>query len=347
MLLSHLVLVLGTAVITFCLYPLWIKFLYAHKMGEKIRETGPQTHLKKQGTPTMGGLVFVLTAVAVTFIFNRSREQSILPIFVALLSGAFGLLDDLSKLYRQNVLFNLFPFLRNSSHKSLISRFMGVFGSKTGKEDLDSFQKFFIQLCIGVFVAYWCYVKLGWHQLWLPLMGNVDVGLFYPIFIIGLFLLFLNCVAFTDGLDGLLGGLSIIVFLAWWAISYLFGYYSLAGFCATFTGSLLAFMYFNIYPARIFMGNVGSHVLGAVMVMISIVLHRELAFFVIGCVFLVDGLSSPLQSLSKELTKKKIFLMAPIHHHFELLGWPESKVVFRFWIFGIIFAFGGILISFL
>jgi phospho-N-acetylmuramoyl-pentapeptide-transferase len=121
-----------------------------------------------------------------------------------------------------------------------------------------------------------------------------------------------------------------------------FGYNSLSAFVATFIGALLPFLYFNIYPARVFMGNVGSHVLGATLVLLAILLHREFALFIILAVFLIDGLSSPLQQLSVKLTKKRIFLMAPLHHHFEILGWPETKVTMRFWVLGCICALLGL-----
>jgi len=345
--LHDLTLLIVTTFLTFLLYPFWIRFLYKYKMGEKIRKGGPKIHLKKQGTPTMGGLVFVVSVALITFFFNRSREQTILPLFVATLAGGFGLLEDFSKLYKQNILANILPIFRSRIHENPIRKFVSIFGSKTEKGEQDSFQKLLIQGSIGGFVAYWTYFKLGWDYIWLPLIGNIHIGLMYPIFIILLFLLILNCVAFTDGLDGLLGGLSLIAFVAWWVIARQLDYYSLAGFNATFIGALIAFLYFNINPARIFMGNVGSHVLGASMAIIAIVMHREIALLIIGAVFLFDGISSPLQSFSKKVLDKKIFKMAPIHHHFELLGWEETKIVFRFWLFGIAFAFAGILTALL
>jgi hypothetical protein len=171
MLLLQIGLLLCTTFLTFLLYPFWIKFLYKFKMGERIRVQGPETHLKKQGTPTMGGLVFVVSVSFMTFFFNKSREQSILPLFIATLSGAFGLLEDFSKLYKQNVLANILPFFNNPTNQGPLRRIIGIFGSKTGKGDLDSLQKLLIQLAIGGFVAYWTYFKLGWHTLWVPLFG--------------------------------------------------------------------------------------------------------------------------------------------------------------------------------
>ncbi len=336
------------------LYPFWIKFVYAFQMGESIREDGPKTHLKKQGTPTMGGLVFTFVAAIITFIFNRSRTQTLFPVFVASLAGLFGLIEDFTKVFSSS----LFSFKRrvfgffNISKGFLVKfresfvEFWRVVGSRDS-EGLQTYQKFFFQLSIAGFAAYWTYFKLGWDYIWFPLVGNVHIGLFYPVFIIVLFIVILNSVAFTDGLDGLAGGLSLFSICGYWAIALLLGYNSLASFCATLVGALIPFLYFNIFPARLFMGNVGSHVLGATLAMLGIVMHREAALFFLVLIFLVDGISSPLQSLSAKLTGKRIFRMAPLHHHFELLGWHESKVTMRLWLFGILFTFVGIFIALL
>ena len=196
-------------------------------------------------------------------------------------------------------------------------------------------------------MAYWAYFKLGWDYIWMPFLGNIHIGIFYPVFVFLLFIIIINSVSFTDGLDGLAGGLAFFSFVTFWAISRVLGYNSLAGFCATFVGALLPFLYFNVYPARIMMGNVGSHVLGATLAVLAIATHREVAFILIGMMFLIDGVTSPLQQISVKLTGKRLFRMAPIHHHFEKLGWPEAKVTFRFWIFSIFFALLGFFISLL
>lgn len=344
-------------VISAGIYPFWIRFVYRFQMGEKIRSDGPKTHLKKRGTPTMGGLVFILVAAVITFVFNRSRTQTLFPLFVASLAGLFGVVEDFTKVFKHSV------FGRVFSLRTLLAKFFGkkglfshlftgfkefwrIVGSNPDK-GLQTYEKFFFQFGIAGFAAYWTYFKLGWDYIWFPLVGNVHLGLFYPLFIILLFIVILNSVAFTDGLDGLAGGLSFFAFCGYWVIARLLGYNSLASFCATFVGALIPFLYFNIYPARVFMGNVGSHVLGATLAMLGIIMHREAALLVLLVVFLVDGISSPLQSLSVKLTGKRIFRMAPLHHHFELLGWPETKVTFRFWLFGIFFSFVGIFIALL
>jgi phospho-N-acetylmuramoyl-pentapeptide-transferase len=350
-----------SAAISVVLYPVWIRFVYKYQMGEDVRTDGPQTHLAKRGTPTMGGLVFVLTVGLVTVFSNRSRDQTVFPLFVASLAGLFGLLEDLAKVYKRSGLPGFFEYHFGTLSLGIVgvvlvrlvrkpwfffTEFWRIVGSNTDV-GIQTHQKFFIQAIIAGFVSYWTYFKLGWDYIWFPLIGNIHLGIGYPLFIFLLFIAVLNFVAFTDGLDGLAGGLSFFAFCAFWVISAVFELNSLSTFCATFVGALLPFLYFNIYPARVFMGNVGSHVLGATLVLLGILLHREFALILILMVFLVDGASSPLQQLSVKLTGKRLFLMAPLHHHFELLGWPETKVTLRFWLFGIGFAFIGIFVSLL
>jgi len=349
-----------SGMLAFILYPYWINFVYKFQMGEEIRSDGPKTHLLKVGTPTMGGLIFVLTVALVTITFNSSRTQTLFPLFVACVAGLLGLMEDFTKVYRHSGLPGFFEyhfgkflksgFLRKARRSvlstpwELFKEFWRIVGSSK-ESGIQTHQKFLFQALMGGFVSYWTYVKLGWDYIWFPLIGDVHVGWIYPVVTFILFIVILNAVAFTDGLDGLAGGLALIAFIAFWVVSDLLGYKSIAGFCAVFIGALIPFLYFNVFPARVFMGNVGSHVLGAVLAVLAILIHREIAFLVIGLPFLVDGISSPLQQLSVRLTKKRLFRMAPLHHHFELLGWHESKVTIRFYLFGIFFAFAGIFVA--
>ena len=346
-------------VLSAILYPFWIRFVYRFQMGERIREDGPKIHLKKKGTPTMGGLVFIFTTAVVTFLFNRSRTQTLFPLFIASLAGLFGLVEDFTKVFNNSVFFDIlvkrrrdiasFFKLKRSLLEKVFSKFVGFWKAVGSNADkgFQTYEKFLFQFSIAGFVAFWTHFKLGWDYIWFPLVGNIHLGLLYPVFIIILFIVILNSVAFTDGLDGLAGGLSLFAFCGFWVIAQVLGYYSLASFSATFVGALIPFLYFNIYPARVFMGNVGSHVLGATLAILGIVLHREFALFVLVAVFLVNGISSPLQSLSVKFTGKRLFRMAPLHHHFELLGWPETKVTMRYWLFGIFSTFLGIFVSLL
>ncbi len=357
--LEDLLFLLVTFVATFALYPLWINFVYRYHMGERIRGDGPESHQKKQGTPTMGGVVFLLTIAVVTLLFNRSRTQTLFPIFVTALAGMLGLLEDFSKVYKTSDLPKLFGARQTTTGLSklfFIKPFVWVWdhfksalriiGSSPGR-GFSSHQKMLIQFFLAGFVAYWTYIKLGWDFLWLPLIGNVEIGIFYPFFIFFLFLAVMNFVAFTDGLDGLVAGLAVLAFGFYWVIAGQLAYNSLTGLAATFIGGLIPFLYFNIFPARIFMGDVGSHALGAALAVFAIVMHREVALFLILAVFLVDGFSSPLQQITYKLTKKRLFRMAPLHHHFELLGWNETKVALRFWLFGAVFGFVGVFIALL
>ncbi len=348
--------------ISLVLYPLWINFVYRFQMGESVRNDGPITHKKKEGTPTMGGLVFVFSVSVVSLFLNRSRTQTLFPLFVATLAGLLGIIEDFTKVYRRSGLpgFLEYHFSQLFNRKSRGIKEIGIFSKVWGmfKElsrvvgssddsGIQTYQKFIVQGILAGFVSYWAYFKLGWDYIWFPLIGNVHIGLGYPLFIFILFIVILNAVAFTDGLDGLAGGLSMISLISFWILSRVLGYNSLAGFCATFVGALIPFLYFNIFPARVFMGNVGSYVLGAIMAILAVVMHREVAFLIIGIVFLVDGVSSPLQQLFFKYTRKRLFRMAPLHHHFEMLGWHESKITLRFILFGVFFAFFGIFIAIL
>jgi phospho-N-acetylmuramoyl-pentapeptide-transferase len=343
------------------MYPFYIKFLYRFQLGEEIRGDGPESHQKKSGTPTMGGLVILISVFLTTLFFNLNITQTIFPLFIIALSGLFGIIEDLTKISAKTG-YEFFKFnpgnnllIKNSKRflnfifgkpAQLFVEFWRMLGSKT-ERGLQSYQKFLIQAGIAGFVSYWTYFKLGWDYIWFPFIENITIGYFYPIFIFLFFFLVLNSVAITDGLDGLVGGLSLISFMSFWVICSFLDYKSLSGFIATFIGALLVFLYFNVHPARLFMGNVGSHILGAALALIPILIHREILILIIYIVFLVDGLSSPIQSFFFKLTGKRIFLMAPIHHHFELKGWPETKVTLRFWIFGIVAGLLGVFVAIL
>ena len=347
--------------LTAVLYPFWINFVYKYHMGEEIRSDGPSTHLVKKGTPTMGGMVFILVVAIITFAFNSSRTQTLFPVVVASMAALFGIIEDFTKIYKNLELkqifrlnFNLFGSSQPSKLSKIIfypwhlfTEFWRVVGSSEKKGGLQTYHKFMIQASIAGFVSYWTYFKLGWDYIWMPLIGNINIGILYPFLIFFLFIVVLNSVAFTDGLDGLAGGLSLIAIGAFWVVATLLGYNSLATFCATFVGALIPFLYFNVFPARVFMGNVGSHVLGAIIALLAVVMHREIILIFVAGVFLIDGISSPLQQLSVKFTGKRIFRMAPLHHHFEMLGWPENKVTNRFWLAGIMLAFIGIFVALL
>ncbi len=345
--------------LSFAIYPFWITFVYKFKMREAIRDEGPQSHLVKVGTPSMGGFVFILTVALITILFNTNRDQTVFPIFVAAMAGLLGLLEDFVKVYKVSGLRELFSIGLGwgFSYSNKLTRFLSLpikffikltdmVGSSTGR-GIKTYKKFLIQIAIAGFVSYWTYIRLGWDYFWMPLIGNVNVGIFYPLIIFFMFMAVLNFVAFTDGLDGLAGGLGLISFVGYWVIAIHLEYFSIAALCATFIGAMMPFLYFNIYPARIFMGDVGSHVLGATLAILAVVMHREIAMLFLLAVFLVDGITSPLQQFSVKLTGKRILRMAPLHHHFEMAGWPETKVTMRFWLFGAFFCCVGVFVALL
>lgn len=353
---------LASFLFAFAWAPLLIKFLYRFQIREEIRRSGPQTHLVKQGTPTMAGLLIVFSTVLISLVFNLSRSETYLPIFALILAGALGASEDLAKIFEKKVIreasgetskifrrdLRFYLSLKNLFKLpwDLFRDLLGDLGSYDSV-GLRGYQKYIIQLLIGGFFAYWFYFKLGWSTYWLPLLGNLPLGFFYLPISIFLFTLFLNSVAITDGLDGLAGGLLVSLFASLGLIATVQNQLGLALFCATIVGCLLSFLYFNFYPARVFMGNIGSHALGAAAFVVAFMLRKELILFILGGVFVIEVISDFLQVGSKKMRGKKVFLMAPLHHHFELLGWPETKVTLRFWLFGGIFSLLGLLLSFI
>jgi phospho-N-acetylmuramoyl-pentapeptide-transferase len=360
-LISDISLLFLSLILGFLVYPWYIRFLKRYQLGEDIRTDGPQTHLAKKGTPTMGGMPILVIITIVTLIFNFNRNQTIFPLFVLSLAGLFGIIEDLTKISNKmgyeifkfnpynNTLIASFKKVLNfvlGTPAYLFAEFWRILGSKTDR-GLKSYQKFIIQAGIASFVSYWTYFKLGWDYIWFPFVGDVSIGFGYPILIFFLFFLVLNSVNITDGLDGLVGGLSLISLTCLWVVCFTLQFFSLSSLIASVVGVLIVFLYFNVFPAKIFMGNVGSHVLGALLALIPILIHREILILIIYLVFLVDGISSPIQSIFYKLTKRRIFLMAPVHHHFEMLGWPETQITLRFWIIGIICAFAGLIVALL
>ena len=234
--LFDLIFLFSAIIVGFILYPFWINFVYRFNMGEDIRSDGPTTHLQKRGTPTMGGMVFVITVFIVSIFFNRSRTQTLFPLFIASIAGLLGIVEDFTKVYRKSGLpgfieYHFGNFFKNKIHTveassvNLWNRIWNAFKSASNvvgsgsDSGLQTYHKFIFQGVLALFVAYWTYVKLGWDFLWFPLIGNVHIGFLYPIFVFLLFIVILNSVAFTDGLDGLAGGLSVISFLSFWILA--------------------------------------------------------------------------------------------------------------------------------
>lgn len=306
--------------LTMVFTPFLTNFLYKHKLGKKIRkEKAPiysALHKEKENIPTMGGLLIWITVLVVTFLLNFSREATWLPLFTIVLIGIIGAIDDLSNI--------------------------------KGKGGLRARHKLIWQIIISLLGAYWFYFKLGWGSrgLHIPGVGDFAIGPWYiPLFILVL-VSTMNAVNITDGLDGLAAGLLLFSFFAYGVIALAQGQIGIAAFCGTIIGSLLAFLWFNIYPARFFMGDTGSMSLGATLGVVAMLTNSVVVLPIIGLVFVLETLSVIIQVCYRKITGgKKLFLSAPFHHHLEARGWPEPKVVMRLWVLGAVFATIGLVIG--
>ena len=303
--------------------PILTNFLYKNNIGKRIRDSKDapifaKLHEKKAGTPTMGGILIWVTTAILTLIFNLERSATWLPVFCLVATGIVGAIDDL----------------------------WNVRGKGPNGGGMAFRQKFLLYTIIAAIGAYWFYYKLGWNSIHIPKVGDFIIGGWY----IPLFIVVLVWMAFssneTDGLDGLAGGIFAICYGAYALICLTQGKAELAAFCATVMGGLLAFLWFNIPPARFFMGDTGSMSLGMTLGVIAFLTNTVAVLPIITLVFLAEGLSFIVQFLSKKLRHgKKIFLSSPIHHHFEAIGWPEYKITMRFWIINAISAVAGIAIA--
>lgn len=278
----------------------------------------------KRKVPTMAGVLIWLVVAGLTLLFNWSRAETYLPAFTIVTFGVLGLVDD----------------------------FINVKGKNgNGVAGLRFWVKMIWLLALAALGAWWFFYKLGWSAIHIPggrffgLPPNVEIGFWYiPLFIL-VIVSAANAVNLTDGLDGLAGGLLAVVFGAYTVIALSQGKVELAAFCGTVVGAVLAYTWFNIYPARFFMGDTGSLALGATLGVIAMLTNTALVLPIIGFVFVVDTLSSIIQIASKKLAHRKVFIVAPLHHHLEAIGWPETKVTMRFWVIGTVFAVIGLFIA--
>jgi phospho-N-acetylmuramoyl-pentapeptide-transferase len=306
--------------------PLFTDFLYRNRLGKRIRKTGYdektapifyRLHKGKENTPTMGGLLIWVTVAVITLLFNLSRAGTWLPLFALVATGMIGAIDDLANIKG-----------RGPNNGGLRFRY-----------------KLLIYLTIAVVGAGWFYFKLGWDMFHLPGVGDYSLGLWYiPLFMV-VITFFAFAVNETDGLDGLAGGTLAIAYAAYAVIAFVLGKFALAAFCGTVVGALLAFLWFNIYPARFFMGDTGSMALGMTLGVIAFLTNTVAVLPIIGFVFVIEAFSVIIQIFSKRVFKKKVFLSAPVHHHLEALGWPETKVTMRFWVISAIMASIGLMIA--
>lgn len=334
-----------SAIITFLLYPPLINFLYRLQVREEINPDAPRTHVVKQGTPTAAGALPLIIFLVLNLFFNLTPQTGVLIGIVCAL-GIIGLIQDLLKIYHRSLLRNfvrgkITPLVAFSDFSWNIYRIL-LLPWRTFKEifralgssdvgEIHPYQKILAESAIGILLV-----------VWLVIHSPVDFSLLYFSFILLEFLFLVNSISVTDGLDGLLGGLLVISFSALLIIALAFGFSSLAVAAGILIGGLLPFLYFNIHPARVFMGNVGALGWAGAFVTLGFLMRQEWALFVIGGVFVAEGLSVLLQVGSVKLGRERVFLMAPIHHHFEMKGWAETKVTMRFWLVGAFLAFLGL-----
>jgi phospho-N-acetylmuramoyl-pentapeptide-transferase len=310
------------------LTPLYTSAAFSGKWWKKARTTAitgekavfyQRLHAAKhtRNIPTMAGIIFVLSTVIVTLSGNLLRSETWLPLAAMVGAAAIGLVDD-------------------------VINIRGIGGGIAG---MRAKVKSLFLVGISLVGGLWFYEKLGVNAVHIPFFSAWHLGwLIIPLFILVIFST-ANAVNMTDGLDGLAGGLSAIAFGAYAIISLIEKKYALSGFCMTIVGALLSYTWFNIYPARFFMGDVGSFALGTALGVVAMLTDTVFLLPVIAIVFVAEIGSVALQILSKKFRGgKKIFLSSPIHHHFEALGWPETKVTMRFWILGEVAALVGLML---
>lgn len=352
------------AVTAYAWAPFLIKILYHFKIvkGNKTELINLGTHAHKINTPVMGGLLVVITVLILTYIFNWSRSFTYVPIGVMIISAFLGAIDDLLNIYgserRSRKIGHIIQLIK--IHKqvkmrlwyiitfpwSLFKRLSVWFGSHTTKGVLVH-EKLVLQFIAGTVAAWWIYVKLGpaWHYIYLPFGIDLNAGwIIVPIMII-LVVFTANAVNIADGMDGLAGGMLITTFSALSILSWINGFGEIAILNATTAGALVAYTYFNIKPARIMMGDVGSLGLGALLAVNTLAIGEIGTLFFLGFMFYIEAFSVVIQVIGRYILGRRIFKMAPIHHHFEILGWSEEKTVMRFWVIHFIFVVFGFWLS--
>jgi len=341
------VLTFASFILTMIFTPIWSGFLYKYKIGARIKKTSisgeklsyvNKLHAHKCGTPTMGGVLIWATVLILAVFMSYfapwlserignvwvsrldflERSQTWLPLFALVSTAILGLVDDYMSIRRK--------------------------GTNKGGGMRFAWRIIWLFLIAGL-GAWWFYSKLGWHQVHIPAIGNFDIGLWYiPIF---MFAIIATAVSSneTDGLDGLNAGILIEAFFAFAIIAFFQGKMDLAAFCGAIAGALTAFLWFNFYPARFFMGDTGAISLGATLGVVAMLTNSFIILPFVVFIYLIESSSVIVQLSSKKIFRRKVFLSAPIHHHFEARGWPETKVTVRFWIINGVVAILGIMIG--
>ena len=299
-------------------YEFWKKQKTASVTGEALTVVN-KLHAKKiaRHIPTMAGVIGVIAVVVLTVLLNLKREQTWLPLAGLAGGAAIGLIDDI----------------------------LNVWGSNRKDAGLRAPVKFAMIIALSGFLAWFFAFKLHFTTVMIPFIGNFEIGYWLvPLFIFAI-VATSNAVNISDGLDGLAGGLLSAAFGAFGIIALVQNQHNLAAFCFTVLGALLAYLWFNVYPARFFMGDVGSFAWGTSLGVVAMLTNSLLLLPVIGLIFVIEAGSSAIQIFSKKVFKRKVFISAPIHHHLEATGWEETKITMRFWIIGMVTAFVGIILA--
>lgn len=312
--------------ITLILGPLIIPFLKRLKVGQTVREEGPRSHLQKTGTPTIGGLIIIASVLVTSFTTGIINRDLLVAIGAMVAFGLIGFIDDFIKV--------------------VLKRSLG----------LRAYQKMSLQIIVAVFLAiYQSNISVMGTKIIVPFIKGsltlgsltipqyLDLGILYIPFIVFVVVATVNSVNLTDGLDGLASGVTLIVAAFFSILALNWGYTSLAIFAAAVTGSCLGFLRFNSHPAQVFMGDTGSLALGGAISAVAILMNVALIVPIVGGIYFAEALSVILQVISFKLTGKRIFKMSPLHHHYELSGWAETKVVIVFWIVTVILCLVGML----
>lgn len=362
---ADLAYILGFALISFIVAVIWspllTKVLYKFQIfkGTKRELENIDSQKNKNKTPVMGGLLVVVTVAVVTIALNWSRNYTWVPIGVMLLSAVLGALDDLLSIFgserRSRKLSQILTLIR--VHKDLNMRLWYIItlpwsifkrtsvwiGSRTSR-GIHVHEKLLLQFIAGGITAWWIYEKLGtaWHYIYLPFNIDIFAGWIIIPIVILIVMFTANAVNIADGMDGLAGGMLIFSFSALSLLSWINGFGELAILNATVTGALVAYTYFNIKPARFMMGDVGSLGLGALFAVNTIAIGEIGSIFFLGFLFYVEAITVLVQVAGRYILNRRIFKMAPIHHHFELKGWTEEKTIMRFWIIHFIFVIFGV-----
>ena len=316
------------ALIVLVVMPFWIKALKHEGIGQQVRADGPQRHLVKQGTPTMGGTIILLSILLTCLLMAHVSVSIILAIFATFTTGLLGFIDDATSVSQGRSL-GLTPLQKMIGLTLICVIFCICAVNFAGVVPEVRFPGGFV-INLGSICSF--ELQIGTFNLTIPVL--------YLIFVFLLLVGMSNAVNLTDGLDGLAGGTSMMSMLIMAALSFLSDDVNLAVFCASCAGACLGFLWYNAYPASIFMGDTGSLALGAAFASVAVLTNTEVISLIVGGLFIAEALSVIIQVASFKLTGKRVFLMAPIHHHFEKKGWRETQVVTRFWI--IAAAFGAL-----